>query len=130
MYAHANLAVSKFLINARPSRDFAITNISTCISVTRNDESGAHIVKLRFSRQRRYRGRQPAGPAGGGATQVVLLRCSMSCNDQLGMPGGVSPLCLSFTRFIVGLCQVLDPLSENKFYQVISIAGPRLTVIP
>ena len=33
---------------------------------------GAHIVKLRFNKWRRYKGRQPAGPAGGGATQVVL----------------------------------------------------------
>ena len=29
---------------------------------------GALIVKLRFNKWRRYRGRQPAGPAGGGAT--------------------------------------------------------------
>ena len=33
---------------------------------------GAHIVKLRFNRWRRYRGWQPTGPAGGGATLVVF----------------------------------------------------------
>ena len=50
---------------------------------------GAHIVKLRFNRWRRYRGRQPAGPAGGGATLVALVRCSMSCSGQLWRPGGI-----------------------------------------
>ena len=30
--------------------------------------NGAHIVKLRYNRWRRYRERQPTGPAGGGAT--------------------------------------------------------------
>ena len=47
---------------------------------------GAHIVKLRFNKWRRYRGRQPAGPAGGGATLVVLARCLMSYNGQLWRP--------------------------------------------
>ena len=59
---------------------------------------GALIVKLRFNKWRRYRGRQPAGPAGGGATLVVLEKCSMSCNGQLWRPGGISPLCFSSTR--------------------------------
>ena len=44
---------------------------------------GAHVVKLRFNKWRRYRGRQPAGPAGDDATLVVLVRCSMSCNGQV-----------------------------------------------
>ena len=61
---------------------------------------GAHIVKFRFNEWRRYRGRQPTGPAGGGTTLVVLARCSMSCNGQLWMPGGINPLCFSSTRFI------------------------------
>ena len=56
---------------------------------------------------RRYRGQQPAGPAGGGAALVVLARCSMSCNGQLWRPGGISPLCYSITRFIVGLCLLI-----------------------
>ena len=90
---------------------------------------GALFVKLRFNKWRRYRGRQPAGPAGGGATLAVLEKCSMSCNDQLQRPGGISPLCFSSTRFIVELCllirQVLDPVSEYKIYQVIT----QLTVL-
>ena len=69
--------------------------------------SGALIVKLRFNKWRRYRGRQPAGPAGGGATLVVLEKCLMSCNGQLWTPGGISPLCFSSTRFIVGLCLLI-----------------------
>ena len=54
-----------------------------------------------------YRGQQPAGPAGGGATLVVLTKCSMSCNGQLWRPGLISPLCFSSTRFIVGLCLLI-----------------------
>ena len=68
---------------------------------------GALIVKLRFNKWRRYRGRQPAGPAGGGATLVVLEKCSMSCNGYLWRPGGISLLCFSSTRFIVGLCLLI-----------------------
>ena len=49
---------------------------------------GANVAKLRYNRWRRYSGRQPVGPAGGGATLVVLVRCSMSCNGQLWRPGG------------------------------------------
>ena len=47
------------------------------------------------------------GPAGGGATLVVLEKCSMSCNGQLCRPRGISPLCFSSTRFIVGLCLLI-----------------------
>ena len=68
---------------------------------------GALIVKRRFNKWRRYRGRQPTGPAGGGATLVVLRKCSMSCNGQLWRPGGISPLCFSSIRFIVGLCLLI-----------------------
>ena len=62
----------------------------------------AHIVKLRFNRWRKHSGRQPAGLAGGVATLIVLVRCSMSCNGQLWRPKEISPLCVSSTRFIVG----------------------------
>ena len=58
---------------------------------------GVLMVKLRFNKWGRYRGRQPDGPAGGGVTLVVLARCSMSCNGQLWRPGGLSPLCFSST---------------------------------
>ena len=67
---------------------------------------GALIVKLRFNKWSRYRGRQPAGPAEGGATLVVLEKCSMSCNGQLWRPGGVSPLCFSSTRFVCGTMSI------------------------
>ena len=50
---------------------------------------------------------QPAGPAGGGPTVVVLARCCMSCNGELWGPGGINPLCFSSTRFIVGLCLLI-----------------------
>ena len=67
----------------------------------------AHIVKSRFNRWRNYSGRQLAGPAGGGATLVVLVRYSMSCNGLIWRPEEISPLCVSSTRFIVGLCLLL-----------------------
>ena len=67
----------------------------------------AHIVKRRYNRWIRYGGRQPDGPAGGGAPLVVLPRCSTSCNGQPWRPGWISPLCLSSTRFIVGLCLLI-----------------------
>ena len=53
----------------------------------------------------RYRGQQPAGPAGGGATLVVLVRCSMSCNRQLWRPGEISPL-LFFNKIHYGIMSI------------------------
>ena len=99
---------------------------------------GAHIVKLRFNKCRRHRGRQPAGPAEGGATLVLLARCSMNWNGQLWRPRGISPLCFSSTRFIVGLCLIIktstlprlreqDPPDHHTTH---SIAGPKLIVMP
>ena len=67
---------------------------------------GALIVKLRFNKWRRYRGRQPAGPAGGGATLEVLAKCSMSCNGQLWRPVGISPLSLSFIKIHCGILSI------------------------
>ena len=66
---------------------------------------GALIVKLRLNKWRRYRGRQPAGPAGGGATIVVLARCSMCSNGQLWRPGGISPLCF-FHKIHCGIMSI------------------------
>ena len=99
---------------------------------------GALIVQLRFNKWRRYRGRQPSGPAGGGATLVVLAKCSMSCNGQLLRPGGISVLCFSFTRFIVGLCLLIKTSTWPRLrvqdlpghHTTHSIAGPRLIVMP
>ena len=99
---------------------------------------GGLIVKLRFSKWRRYRGRQPTGPAGGGATLVVLERCLMGCNGQLWMLGGISPLCFSSTRFIVGLCLLIKTSTWPRLrvqdlpghHTTHSIAGPRLIMMP
>ena len=93
-----------------------------------------------FENGGRYRGRQPAGPAGGGATLVVLARCSMSCNGQLEIwrPGGVNPPCVPSTKFVVELCLLIktstwsllreqDPPGHQTTH---SIAGPRFIVMP
>ena len=49
-------------------------------------------------------GQQPAGPAEDGETRVVSAKCLMSLNDHLLRPGGASPPCFSFTRFIAEQC--------------------------
>ena len=38
---------------------------------------------------------------------ISLEKCWMSCNGQLWRPGGISHLCFSSTRFIVGLCLLI-----------------------
>ena len=53
---------------------------------------------------RKFRGQQPAGPAGDGETQVVSAKCLMNLNGHLLRPRGTSPPCFSFTRFIVEQC--------------------------
>ena len=65
---------------------------------------GALTRIFRLIRLRKFRGQQPAGPAGDGETQVVLAKCLMSLNCHFMMPGGTSPPCFSFTRFIVEQC--------------------------
>ena len=57
--------------------------------------------KLQINHIEKFRGQQPAGPAGDGETQVVSVKCLMSLNGHLLRPGGTSPPCLFFTRFIV-----------------------------
>ena len=47
---------------------------------------------------------QPAGPEGDGETRVVSAKCLMSLDGHLLRPGGTSPPCFSFTRFIVEQC--------------------------
>ena len=56
---------------------------------------------FRLIRLRKFRGQQPVGPAGEGETQVVSVKCLMSLNGHLLRPGGTSPPCFSFIRFIV-----------------------------
>ena len=70
----------------------------------------------------------------GGATLVVLVRCSMGCNGQLWRPGGIS-----FSAF---LSQDSMSIDKNKYLTCLrvqdlpghhtthSIASPRLTVMP
>ena len=102
----------------------------------------AHIVKLRFNKWRKKRGRQPTGHAGGGATLVELARCSTSCNGQqlLLRPRGISPLYFSSTNFIVGLCLLkktctctwprLTVQDSPGHHTSHSITGPRPIVMP
>ena len=85
----------------RNTKEVAYTKLWYALNWSMLHPFGALIVKLRFNKWRRYRGRQPTGPAGGGATLVVLGRCSMTSNGQLWRPGGIGPLCFSSTIFIV-----------------------------
>ena len=92
--------------------------------------------KAQIQHMEKVRPRQPAGPTGGGATRVVLVRCSTRCNCQLWRPGGTSPLCFSFTRFIVGLCLLIKTRTWPRLrvqdlpghHTTRSIACPRLVV--
>ena len=65
---------------------------------------GALTWNFRLIRLRKFRGQQPTGPAGDGQTQVVSVKYLMSLNGHLLRPGGTSPPCFSFTRFIVEQC--------------------------
>ena len=65
---------------------------------------GALTRNFRLIRLRKFRGQQPAGPAGDGETQVVSAKRLMSLNGHLLRPEGTSPPCFSFTRFIVEQC--------------------------
>ena len=57
--------------------------------------------KLQINQIEKVQRLQPAGPAGDGQTQVVSVKYLMSLNGHLLRPGGTSPPCFSFTRFIV-----------------------------
>ena len=65
---------------------------------------GALTPNFRLIRLRKFRGQQPAGPAGDGESRVVSTKCLMSLNGHLLRPIRTSPPCLSFTRFIVEQC--------------------------
>ena len=68
------------------------------------DPFGALTRNFRLIRLRKFRGQQPAGPAGDGERRVVSAKCLMSLNGHLLRPGGTSPPCFSFTRFIMEQC--------------------------
>ena len=93
---------------------------------------GAHILKLRFNRWRSYRRRQPAGPAGGGATLVALVRCSMSCSGQLWRPGGILFHKIHCGITFIDKDKFLTPSQKIRpgLHTTHSIAGPRLIVMP
>ena len=92
----------------------------------------------RLIRLRKFRGQQPAGPAGDGETRVVLAKCLMSLNGHLLRPGGTSPPCFSFTRFIVEQCllkktsiwTLLTVCKLPGHHIVLNIADTRHTVMP
>ena len=60
--------------------------------------------KLQINQIEKFRGQQPAGPAGDGETRVVSAKCLMSLNGHLLRPRGTRPPCFSFKRFIVEQC--------------------------
>ena len=74
--------------------------------------SGVHIVKLRYSRWRRYRGRQPAGSArrwrNTGSVGEMLDELQW---PTLGARRDQSSLLFS-TRFIVGLCLLIKTITN------------------
>ena len=53
---------------------------------------GALTRNFRLIRLRKFRGQQPAGPAGDGETPVASAKCLMSLNGHLLRPVGTSPL--------------------------------------
>ena len=58
---------------------------------------GAHTQNFRL---RKFRGQLPTGPAGGGETWVVLVKCLLSLSGLLLRPTRVDPPCFSLTRFL------------------------------
>ena len=99
---------------------------------------GALTRNFRLIRWRKFRGQQPAGPAGDGETQIVWAKCLMSLNGHLLNPGGASPPCLSFTRFIVEQCllkktsiwPLLTVWKLPSHHIVLNTADTRHTVMP
>ena len=91
---------------------------------------------FRLIRLRKFRG--PAGPTGDGETQVVSAKCWTSWNGHLLRPGGTSPPCFSFTRFIVEQCllkktniwPLLTVWKLPGHHIVLNTADTRHTVMP
>ena len=85
---------------------------------------GALTRNFRLIRLRKFRWQQPAGPAGDGETLAVSAKCLMSLSGHLLRPGGTSPPCFSFARFIVEQCLLkktsICPYSQFEIYQVIT----------
>ena len=75
---------------------------------------GALTRNFRLIRLRKFRGQKPAGPEGDGETRVVSAKCLMSLDGHLLRPGGTSPPCFSFTRFIVEKDNYMTPAHSLK----------------
>ena len=99
---------------------------------------GALTRNFRLIRLRKFRGQQPAGPAGDGETQVVSVKCLMNLNGHLLRPGGTSPHWFSFTRFIVeqsllkktSIWPLLTVWKLPGHHIVLNTADTRHTVMP
>ena len=99
---------------------------------------GALAWNFRLIRLRKFRGQQPAGPAGDGETPVASAKCLMSLIGHLLRPVGTSPPCFSSTRFIVEQCLLkktsIWPLlivwKLPGHHIVLNIADTRHTVMP
>ena len=99
---------------------------------------GALTRNFRLIRLRKFRGQQPTGPAGDGETRVVSAKGLMSLNGHLLRPGGNSPPCFSFTRFIVEQCllekrsiwPLLTVWKLPGHHIVLNTADTRHTVMP
>ena len=99
---------------------------------------GALARNFRLIRLRKFRGQQPAGPAGDCKTRVVSAKCLMSFKGHLLRPGEIGPSCFSFTKFIVEQCQLkktsiwplLTVWKLPGHHIVLNIAGTRHIVMP
>ena len=67
---------------------------------------GALTRNFRLIRLRKFRGQQPAGPAGDGETPVASAKCLMSLNGHLLRPVGTSPPCFSFYKIHCGAVSI------------------------
>ena len=54
---------------------------------------GALTRNFRLTRKRKFKGQQPAGPAGDGNIQVVSMRCLTSLSGHHLRPVGIGPPC-------------------------------------
>ena len=97
---------------------------------------GALTRNFRLIRLRKFRGQQSA--AGDGETQVVSVKCLLNLNGHLLRPGGTSPPCFSFTRFIVeqsllkktSIWPLLTVWKLPGHHIVLNTADTRHTVMP
>ena len=93
---------------------------------------------FRLIRLRKFRGQQPAAPAGDGQIRVVSAKCLMSLDGHLLRSWRTSPPCFFFIRFIMEQCllkmpSILPLLTVWKLpgHQIVlNTADTRHTVMP